>query len=282
MRGSISHVEDVSSIPADSDEADSQLCPTTIFYHTDTIPDCEAAVISNEYASRSTGNDNMSHSRRSRSSQPKEGSAELGTNAFCADTSITQPAGPASICDTPGKFSKRKSYEKQTSFFGPTSQMHVASLLEFAIESGFESDESAAPGIAIDMNSTQLRSHLLQTYFKYQNLWALNVVHMETFMRHRAIGTPSRWYSSFLESVLLACAARLSTSGTVRALAPHYAKQAKVDILRELETPTAASLQGLLMLSEYEVTQAHDKIGWMLCGMFSDAVEKPLAVIILT
>ncbi|KAF2495764.1 hypothetical protein BU16DRAFT_617309 [Lophium mytilinum] len=128
------------------------------------------------------------------------------------------------------------------------------------------SDEPAPPSIALDMNSAQLRYHLLQSYFKYQPLWVF-LVDKETFMKHRAIGSPSQWYSKFLESVLLACAARHSTSHAVRALRHEYAKQAQADIPLALENPTPASLEGFLLLSEYEVTLGHNGMGWMLCGM---------------
>ncbi|KAF2804994.1 uncharacterized protein BDZ99DRAFT_575165 [Mytilinidion resinicola] len=127
-------------------------------------------------------------------------------------------------------------------------------------------DEPAPPGIALDKNSAQLRYHLLQSYFKYQPLWVF-LVDKKTFMKHRAIGSPSQWYSKFLESVLLACAARHSTSHAVRALRHEYAKQAQADIPSALENPTPASLEGFLLFSEYEVTLGHNGMGWMLCGM---------------
>jgi hypothetical protein len=107
---------------------------------------------------------------------------------------------------------------------------------------------------------------MLRSHFKYQTLWA-TVVDKEVFFDHRTRGT-SFWYSSFLETVLLASAARLSTSDDIRSLSHKYAARARQGIPLALETPSAASLQGFLLLSEFEVTQGRDRIGWMLCGMF--------------
>jgi len=74
------------------------------------------------------------------------------------------------------------------------------------------------------------------------------------------------WYSKFLETVMLACAARLSTSSAVRSLGERYSLQAKADVLQALEIPSAASMQAFMLLSEYEVSYGRDRIGWMLCG----------------
>ena len=157
-----------------------------------------------------------------------------------------------------------KASDDQPSFFGLTSQPHVGSPVPQELDP--LPDEFTTLGIAVDTNSTQLRDHLLQSYFKYQPLW-VNVVDRKNFMAHRTIGAPSRWYSDFLEYTMLACAARLSTSGAIRALSREYVKLAKGEILVALDNPTPASLQGYLLLSEYEVTQGHDRSGWMLCGM---------------
>lgn len=74
------------------------------------------------------------------------------------------------------------------------------------------------------------------------------------------------WYSNFLEAVMLASACRLSNSSAVRSLGEQYSIQAKADILQALENPSAASLQGFLMLSEYELSQGREHMGWQFCG----------------
>lgn len=93
-------------------------------------------------------------------------------------------------------------------------------------------------------------------------------------MTQRKRGKRSRYYSVFLESALLACSARLSTSKAVRALGAEYSRNAKAQLLSpELESPNMATLQGLLLLSDYEMSQGRDRLGWMFCG-------KPLPVLL--
>jgi hypothetical protein len=159
---------------------------------------------------------------------------------------------------------------EDASFFGLTSPPHVWSRMEqLSLNSTNEPEQSPyepdLPAIAVDMNSTQLRTHLLHTFFKYETLW-LTVVNKAVFMAHRQKGVQSQWYSQFLESVLLASAARLSTSSAVRALGNKYAKEARADMIQALAYPSPASLQGFLMLSEFEATEGNERSGWMLCG----------------
>ncbi|OBT77600.1 hypothetical protein VF21_04574 [Pseudogymnoascus sp. 05NY08] len=127
-------------------------------------------------------------------------------------------------------------------------------------------DELAHLGIAIDTNTVQVKCRLLQSFFRYQPLW-VNAVDQNLFWEHREGRESSMWYSNFLEAVMLAAACRLSNSSAVRALGEQYSIQAKGDLLQALENPSAASLQGFLMLSEYEVSQGRERMGWQFCGM---------------
>ncbi|KAL1888138.1 hypothetical protein Sste5346_009748 [Sporothrix stenoceras] len=162
------------------------------------------------------------------------------------------------------------------SFYGATSHLHVVS---YDRRDGRESshmtvfDELDAVGIDLDINSPHLRDTLLQLFFKYQVLW-VTVVDKEAFFSHQALqansgygNPPSRWYSKFLESTMLACGARLSTSKAVRALGIKYCDWAKTEMVRAMSEPTPANLQGFLLLSEFEVTLGNNRLGWMLCGM---------------
>jgi hypothetical protein len=149
--------------------------------------------------------------------------------------------------------------------FGPTSPLHLLSSSDHP-PADVQNDLASTLGIAIDVDCPRVRDRMLRSHFKYQTLWA-SVVDKEVFFDHRTRGT-SFWYSSFLETVLLASAARLSTSDDIRSLSHKYAARARQGIPLALETPSAASLQGFLLLSEFEVTQGRDRIGWMLCGMF--------------
>ncbi|KFY92971.1 hypothetical protein V498_04641 [Pseudogymnoascus sp. VKM F-4517 (FW-2822)] len=127
-------------------------------------------------------------------------------------------------------------------------------------------DVLAHLGVALDTNTVQVKCRLLQSFFRYQPLW-VNSVDENLFWENRENHEPSMWYSNFLETVMLASACRLSNSSAVRSLGEQYSIQAKADILQALENPSAASLQGFLMLSEYEVSQGRERMGWQFCGM---------------
>jgi hypothetical protein len=128
-----------------------------------------------------------------------------------------------------------------------------------------EEDELAHLGIALNTNTVQVKCRLLQSFFRYQPLW-VNAVDENLFWESRENHESSMWYSKFLEAAMLASACRLSNSSAVRALGEQYSIQAKADILQALENPSAASMQGFLMLSEYEVSQGDEQMGWQFCG----------------
>jgi hypothetical protein len=129
-------------------------------------------------------------------------------------------------------------------------------------------DEPADLGIAIVTDTVQVKCRLLQSFFRDQPLW-VNAVDEELFWRHRESRKQSMWYSSFLENAMLASATRLSSSRNVRVLGDQYAAQAKAGIVLALNHPSAASVQGLLMLSEYEVSQDRESLGWNTCGKWT-------------
>lgn len=153
---------------------------------------------------------------------------------------------------------------------GPTSQYRARSSgiiqsYHHHDHSYGEEDELAHLGIALDTNTVQVKCRLLQSFFRYQPLW-VNAVDQNLFWEHRESREPSMWYSNFLEAVMLASACRLSNSSAVRSLGEQYSIQAKGYILQALENPSAASLQGFLILSEYEVSQGRERMGWQFCG----------------
>lgn len=152
---------------------------------------------------------------------------------------------------------------RSPSFYGATSHPHVTSP-------GGGSDVSRSEafdfvGIDLDPSSPHLQRQLLESFFKYQTLW-VDVVDKEMFLLHQGSGQESRWWSEFLENVMLACGTRLSTSQTIRALGAKYCEKACALALEAMSEPTPANLQGFLLLSEYEVTKGNDRPGWMYCG----------------
>lgn len=152
-------------------------------------------------------------------------------------------------------------------FYGSTTQNHVhsplpesphslqlASMVNHA-DSDFEHETT------MNMDSVQLRKALLLIFFKLQTNVQV-VVHQDLFMRGRTQGGRHRYYSEFLENSILAAATRHSTSLAVRQLGTQYADRAKARISFELDQPNIASLQGFLVLSDFESTRGRARIGW--------------------
>lgn len=158
---------------------------------------------------------------------------------------------------------REKSPEDLSGFFGSTSHPHVGTPLDRPRD--FLENQSNTLDIGLDANSQHLKTHLIHSFFNYQTLW-VDVVNKENFLAHQKQGIPSPWYCGLLENAILACATRLATSIAVRALGQEYLQLAKSEILNALQEPTPASLQALLLLSEYEVSYGNDRIGWMFCG----------------
>lgn len=88
-----------------------------------------------------------------------------------------------------------------------------------------------------------------------------------TFEMGRNSPTRSQYYSEFLENSILACATRMSTSPGIRTLGPRYADQASSQITQELQKPNVATLQGFLLLSDFEATRGRDRLGYIYSGI---------------
>ena len=88
-----------------------------------------------------------------------------------------------------------------------------------------------------------------------------------TFEMGRNSPLRSQYYSEFLENAILACATRMSTSSGIRALGPKYADQASSQITQELQKPNVATLQGFLLLSDFEATRGRDRLGYIYSGI---------------
>ncbi|KAJ0413477.1 hypothetical protein BJY00DRAFT_319729 [Aspergillus carlsbadensis] len=160
----------------------------------------------------------------------------------------------------------QKSTTHRPGVLGPTSQSHLRLLGARDQVVSTPLDAFADLGIVVDINSAHLRSRLLDSFFQYQPLW-ISVVDEHAFRTQQSATEPLIWYSPFLETVMLACAARLSTSSAVQLLAEEYSAQAKLLIPQALTNPSAAAMQGFLLLSEYEATRGRERFGWQLCGM---------------
>ncbi|KIW32992.1 uncharacterized protein PV07_04497 [Cladophialophora immunda] len=147
-------------------------------------------------------------------------------------------------------------------YFGPSCPLHVSS----PSDTRGQDDAGPIPRVHVDMDSARLKSVLIDSYCRFQKC-TVDLVHRESFLSHRKEGLRSQYYSTFYENSALACSARLSTSAAVRALSSAYAKRAKADLVAELQDPNLATVQGLLLLSDYEMSEGHDRVGWIYCGI---------------
>ncbi|OAA60527.1 fungal specific transcription factor domain containing protein [Niveomyces insectorum RCEF 264] len=126
--------------------------------------------------------------------------------------------------------------------------------------------DRGAGGYTVDMDSPQLRDVLLRScWASYER--SIRVVDEQLFLVSRSVRVRSQYYSDFLETCLLACATRTSTSPTVRQLGKAYADKAKQAIASELEQPTIGTVQGCLLLSDFEATSTRDGVGWTYNGI---------------
>ena len=148
-------------------------------------------------------------------------------------------------------------------FYGPTSQLYIHRR-SFA-------DPSDSPGrydeqgAALNIDSAPLRALLFHTFWRIQPS-SVVIVDQAFFEAGRESIGRSEYYSPFLEHTILACATRMSTSEAVRTLGAQYADRAKAETAVELENPNIATLQGFLMLSDFEATRGRDRLGYMYCG----------------
>ena len=117
----------------------------------------------------------------------------------------------------------------------------------------------------LNMDSLPLRKTLLNIYFKLQHRFLI-LVDEGFFMSGLSLKKRSQYYSEFLEDAILTFSSRHSTSSAVRKLGDKYAQRCKTRIGMELEDPKISSLQGLLLLGDFETTRGRARIGWTYCG----------------
>lgn len=147
----------------------------------------------------------------------------------------------------------------QSRFYGHTCQLYLQYRDATPCDTVYPDDDAASE---VKLDSPPLRNVLFQTFWRLQP-FSQALVEQERFERGRKRRIRSQWYSDFLEHVMLASASRVSTSPTVRALGARYATLAKNSIVYELEHPNIASLQGFMLLSDFEATRGKNRLGYM-------------------
>ncbi|KAF2168750.1 hypothetical protein M409DRAFT_52774 [Zasmidium cellare ATCC 36951] len=149
-------------------------------------------------------------------------------------------------------------------FYGPTSQLHIRSN-SLPVDPEADSSNSTSAN-ELKTDSSRVKEVLIQGFWESQPL-SQAIIERTRFEDGRKAGLRSEYWSPFLENALLACASRMRTSPDIRALGPRYCEQATSKVIEEMQSPQIATIQGFLLLSDYEATRGRDRLGYLYCGM---------------
>ncbi|KAF5249556.1 hypothetical protein FANTH_5149 [Fusarium anthophilum] len=121
--------------------------------------------------------------------------------------------------------------------------------------------------------SDELRNHLLDLFWSWQNTWQYLVV-KELFLEDLYITHSSRYTSPLLLSAVLALAARYSDRIELRSdpldqntAGNALAEQAKMILFYESQAPKVTTVQATALLGLREIATDKEALGWMYCGM---------------
>lgn len=167
--------------------------------------------------------------------------------------------------DDPAQTWEADSVHGPLRFWGLTARPHsqLVPITSPQTEKEGDCDLEAAPNI----DSPRLQKALFDAFWDWNDLkLTLNIVDQAMFTMQREVGSASQYHSRFLEDVILACGSRMSSSSVIRQLGKKYAKRAKAGLEQQLESPTISSLQGFLLLSDFESTRGSERVGWTYGG----------------
>ncbi|SCN81513.1 related to pathway-specific regulatory protein nit-4 [Fusarium fujikuroi] len=121
--------------------------------------------------------------------------------------------------------------------------------------------------------SDELRNHLLDLFWSWQNTWQYLVV-KELFLEDLYITHSGRYASPLLLSAVLALAARYSDRVELRSnpleqntAGNALAEQAKMILFYESQAPKVTTVQATALLGLREIATDKEALGWMYCGM---------------
>ncbi|GIC94512.1 MFS transporter/fungal specific transcription factor domain-containing protein [Aspergillus udagawae] len=172
-------------------------------------------------------------------------------------------------------------HDGQLRYFGSTSNLTLLDVLVGVAPSGLTSTqretqqiiENAELSLPVD---EEFEQHLLQLYFTWQDP-CLHVVSEEIFWRSRAQkkrgGLTAPCYSHALSDAMCAVGAAYESRyhpnlvTFPRSLAEFFGDRAKILLEPELENPSLATIQALVILSSYEASCTRDTRGWLYSGM---------------
>ena len=180
-------------------------------------------------------------------------------------TSPWNPPTAVSSEDEPVPSWEADSIDGPLRFWGPTTRRH--SQLPPAKPGPIESEGDLQSDTITNLDSVRLRSVLFSAFWSWNSrTLAVNIVNESMFTSHGALGRPSQYHSKFLEDAILACSSRMSSSAAIRRLGQKFVDRAKASLVQQLESPTIASLQGLLLVGDFESTSGRERIGWTYGG----------------
>ncbi|KAL2855687.1 fungal-specific transcription factor domain-containing protein [Aspergillus pseudodeflectus] len=130
-------------------------------------------------------------------------------------------------------------------------------------------------GLALDVDEP-FEKHLLQLYFTWHDP-CMHAVSEDVFWRSRAQkmyeGLDTPYYSRALSDAMCAVGASYESKyhpdlvTFPRSLAEFFGDRARLLVESDLETPSLATIQSLVILSAYEASCTRDTRGWLYSGM---------------
>ncbi|KAF4998800.1 hypothetical protein FDECE_11702 [Fusarium decemcellulare] len=167
----------------------------------------------------------------------------------------------------------------QLRYYGPTSNLHVHSDgLRSLSSPSFRSVTTEGTGVLRRLGLDQevplaLETHLAKLYFAWEDP-AIHVVDEEIFFveKRRCLlqDTSSPYYSETLNNAICAMGASLAAGEKLHVPEPapeFFSSRAKALLDVEMDSPTVATVQALVIMSATEAASTRDARGWLNSGM---------------
>ena len=233
--------------------------------------------------------DNILHSQAQNPMYPTSSEQDTSLNAPTFEP-MAAPAEPNdNDSDSDEEVTNQMSYRLgrlqlthhgQLQYFGSTSNLTLMDALVGVIppsSSAFQRDaqeilENAGLNMPV---GEELERHLIELYFAWQDPW-LHVVDMDVFWkaqsRFLAEGISTQYYSRALSNAMCALGAAHESKyhpdlvAFPRSLSEFFGDRAKLLLELEMENPTVATIQALVVLSSYEASCTRDTRCWLYSG----------------
>ncbi|KAJ6059247.1 uncharacterized protein N7446_008830 [Penicillium canescens] len=168
-------------------------------------------------------------------------------------------------------------HDGQLRYFGSTSNL---TLLDALVSIGNPNSTSVQKDMQDTLENLKLdmqveeafEKHLLELYFAWQDP-CLHVVNIEAFwkarLQNRYEDSNSQYYSRSLCAMGAAYEPKFHPDLVTfpRSLSEFFSDRAKTLLEAEIENPSLATVQTLVILSNYEASSTRDSRGWLYSGM---------------